>query len=269
MAGDPENVDVQQLGGANVIFGGFNDSNNCDGTFGGVVEFFIDLFVGDIQDLMEPAFENFLNTPDGAGNTPVAGAIETALGDIEIAGPIGESLGVVLDAPLFAVNEDADGITLGSDARILSTLGQPGCVPPAGTPDLAASLHVPEAFPSFGPNTPGGVPYDLGIAIASSAFNQLLKAQIECGLLQTDLDEIEFLGTTLPLTAGLVSLLIPQFNALPAGARTDRARAADDGAGDHRQRRSGGRARRAPHGPADRSISATTRSTRSASRCPT
>ena len=214
LAANPENVDVQQLGGANVIFGGFNDTNNCDGFLGGVVEFFIDLFVGDIQDLMEPAFENFLNTLDGAGNTPVAGAIESALADIEIAGPIGESLGVVLDAPLFAVNEDAAGITLGSNARILSTLGQPGCTPPPGTPNLAASLHVPEPFPSFGANTPGGVPYDLGIAISSAAFNQLLKAQIECGLLQTDLDTIEIFGNTVPLTAGLVSLLIPQFGQL-------------------------------------------------------
>ena len=212
MAGSPENVDVQQLGGANVIFGGFNDSNNCDGFLGGVVEFFIDLFVGDIQDLMEPAFENFLNTLDGAGNTPVAGAIETALAEIEITGPIGDSLGVVLDAPLFAVNEDAAGITLNSNGRILSTLGQPGCTPPPGTPDLPASLHVPEPFPSFGANTPGGVPYDLGIAISSAAFNQLLKAQIECGLLQTDLDEIDILGTTVPLTAGVAALLIPQFN---------------------------------------------------------
>jgi Glucodextranase, domain B len=214
MASNPENVDVQQLGGANVIFHEFSDTNNCDGFLGGVVEFFIDLFVGDIQDLMEPAFENFLNTQDGAGNTPVAGAIESALADIEIAGPIGESLGVVLDAPLFAVNEDAAGITLGSNARILSTLGQPGCTPPPGTPNLAASLHVPEPFPSFGANTPGGVPYDLGIAISSAAFNQLLKAQIECGLLQTDLDEIEIFGTTVPLTAGLASLLIPQFGQL-------------------------------------------------------
>jgi hypothetical protein len=172
--------------------------------------------VGDIQDLMEPAFEDFLNTADAFGNTPVAGAIETALGDIEIAGPIGESLGVVLDAPLFAVTEDASGITLGSNARITSTVGQPGCTPPPGTPDLGASVHVPEAFPGFGANTPGGgVPYDLGIAISSSAFNQLLKAQIECGLLQTDIDEIDFLGTTVPLTAGLASLLIPQFGALP------------------------------------------------------
>ena len=215
LAADPSNVDVVQLGSANVVFGGFSDSTNCAGFLGGIVEFFIDLLVGDIQDLMEPAFENFLNATDAAGNTPVAGAIETALQGIEIAGPIGESLNAVLSAPLFAVNEDASGITLGAHASIVSQLGTPGCSPPAGTPDLSASLHVPEAFPSFGANAPGGAPYDLAIAISTSAFNQLLKAQIECGLLQTELSEFELFGTTVPLTAGLLSLLLPEFASLP------------------------------------------------------
>jgi hypothetical protein len=216
LAASPENVDVQQLGGANVLFGGFSDTTDCDGWLGGVIEFFIDLLVGDIQDLMQPAFEDFLNEVDANGNTPVAGAIETALDGIEIAGPIGEGLNVVLDAPLFQVAEDATGITLGSDARVLSQVGSPGCMPPAGTPDLAASYHVPEPFPGFGANTPGGLPYDLGIAIATSAFNQLLKAQIECGLLQTDLTEFDVgTGTPLLLTAGLLGLLLPEFRALP------------------------------------------------------
>jgi hypothetical protein len=214
LAGSPQNIDVAQIGGANVIFGGFSDSNNCDGIFGGIIEFFIDLFVGDIQELMEPAFENFLNTVDAANNTPVAGAIEVALAGIELTGPIGDSLGVNLDAPLFAVTEDANGITLGSSGSITASPGLPGCMPPPGTPNLAASLHVPESFPSFGPNAPGGAPYDLAIAVSSSAFNQLLKAQIECGLLQVDLDEFAPFGNPVPLTAGLVSLLIPQFEAL-------------------------------------------------------
>jgi glucodextranase-like protein len=215
MAGAPEFVDVAQLGGANVLFGGFSDSTDCDGIFGGILELFIDLLVGDIQDLMQPAFADFLNQTDLAGNTPVAGAIEQALSDISIAGPIGESLNVDLSAPLFQVAEDANGITLGADAAIVAQIGTgPGqCSPPAGTADLSASYHVTEPFPSFGPNTPvGNLPYDLGIAISTSAFNQLLKAQIECGLLQLDLAEFEFLGNTLPLTAGLLGLLLPEFN---------------------------------------------------------
>jgi hypothetical protein len=226
MAGAPEFVDVTQSGPADVVFGGFNDSTDCQGIFGGVLEFFIDLLVGDIQDLMEPAFEDFLNQEDMAGNTAVAGAIETALSEISIAGPIGESLNVELLAPLFEVAEDNDGITLGADAAIVAQVGTgPGqCSPPPGTADLSASYHVTEPFPSFGPNTPvGNLPYGLGIAISTSAFNQLLKAQTECGLLQVDIAEFEFLGNTLPLTAGLLSALLPEFAgfnpALPLIAR--------------------------------------------------
>lgn len=215
MVGDPQFVDVEQIGGANVLFGGFSDSTDCDGIFGSILELFVGLLVGDIQSLMQPAFEDFLNQTDLAGNTPVAGAIEAALSDISIAGPIGESLNVALSAPLFEVAEDAAGITLGADAAIVAQIGTgPGhCMPPPGTADLSASYHVSEPFPSFGPNTPvGNLPYDLGIAISTSAFNQLLKAQVECGLLQTDIAEFEFLGQTLPLTAGLLAALLPEFN---------------------------------------------------------
>jgi hypothetical protein len=227
MAGAEEFVDVTQSGPVDVVFGGFADSTDCSGIFGGVLEFFIALVVDDIQDLMEPAFEGFLNAVDLAGNTAVGGAIETALSEITIAGPIGQSLNVELLAPFFDVAEDAGGITLGADAAIVAQIGNGvgQCPPPPpGTADLTASYHVSEPFPGFPQNTPAGnLPYDLGIAISTSAFNQLLKAQVECGLLQTDIAEFEFLGNTLPLTAGLLGVLLPEFNgfnpALPLVAR--------------------------------------------------
>ena len=88
------------------------------------------------------------------------------------------------------------------------------CQPPAGAPDLTASYSVDEAFPSFGTTTPeGGVPYDLALSISTSAFNQLLKAQIECGLLRMELSEIDIGGGPLPLTAGTLALIIPELNA--------------------------------------------------------
>ncbi len=214
MEGAPEFVDVEQIGGANVIFGGFQDATNCEGLLGGLLELFIGLLVGDIQDLMEPAFEDFLNTPDLVGNTPVAGAIEAALSDISIAGPIGDGLNVQLDAPLFQVVEDADGITLGSDARIAAEFGTGigQCVPPPGAPDLPGSYHVAEPFPGFAATTPvGGVPYDLGIAISTSAFNQLLKAQVECGLLQAEIRSITIGTSTIPLTGVILGLFLPEF----------------------------------------------------------
>jgi hypothetical protein len=214
-AGDPTAVDVNQNPGTlDVSFTGFNQEFTdgvCDFPLIGDL---IQLIIGDVEPLVLDGFQDFLDDPDGAGpvDAPVADAIEVALADISISGPIGEALQVNFEAPLFAVTEDNAGVTLGSDTRITASVGNdPGeCLPPVGAPDLAASYHVPESFPTFGATTPvGGLPYGLAVSISTSAFNQLLKAQIECGLLQTSLTEID-LGTGLqPVTAGLLSLFIP------------------------------------------------------------
>ncbi len=101
---------------------------------------------------------DFLSDPDGGGplDSPTANGIETALAGISIAGPVGESLGVKFDAPLFAVAEDTNGITFGSDSRFTVSIGSgPGqCQPPAGAPNLTASLAFNEGFPTFGATTP-------------------------------------------------------------------------------------------------------------------
>jgi len=218
-AGDPTIIDVNLLGSPGVVFGGFNSqftSGLCDFPLIGDL---IQLIIGDVQPIVTNGLVGFLSDPDGGGpqDAPIAEGIETALQGIQIAGPIGQGLGVLLEAPLFDVIEDNAGITLGSDARIQAQFGpNPGeCEPPPDAPDLLASLHVPEPFPSFGATTPsGGLPYGLGICISTSAFNQLLKAQIECGLLQVDITELDLLGTGTPqpVTAGLLSLLLPELS---------------------------------------------------------
>ena len=218
---DPSNIDVTQLGLVNLVFGGFSDSTNCSGLLGGLVELLIGLFIGDIQSLVEPAMEDFLNLADGNGNTPIAAAVETALADISITGPIGEGLGAIIDAPLFSVPEDVDGITLASDGRIVSNIGPDPltqCPPVAEAPDLTASFHIPETFPTFGPTTPGGgLPYGLGLCVSTSAFNQLLKANTECGLLVAQLTELALIPgfPPEPITAGDLSFFIPELAFLP------------------------------------------------------
>ena len=219
-ASDPTEVDVNQLAGIAVAFGNFDDDLQggiCDVPIIGDI---ITLFLPDIQTLFTQGFVDILDDPDGAGpqDAVIAESIEIALAGIEISGPIGESLGVVLETPIFDIPEDPDGLTLGTDTRVLAAIGTgPGeCDAPMGSPDLLASYHVVEPFPPFGPNTPGGSPYELGICISTSAFNQLLKAQIECGLLQIELSEFDFgLGTPIPLTAGALGLFVPEFNEFP------------------------------------------------------
>lgn len=243
---DPSAIDVTQLGGVSVAFGNFSDSTSCNGLLGGVVEFFIDLFVGSFENEMRDALQGFLNQVDASGNTPLAAGIETALADVEIAGPIGDALHTTLDTDLFAVDEDADGITLGSDSAftslpvasgtcfdangvelpgpvVCSTAAPCGetemclagigeCVAPPDHPDFPASYEVAEPFPVLGATTPGALPYGLGLSIGTSAFNQLLKSELECGLLTTEVEELPGVGV---LTGGLLSLLIPEIAMFP------------------------------------------------------
>jgi hypothetical protein len=202
---DPRFVDVFQNGAVDVNFTGFGQeftSGLCDFPLIGSI---IQLIVGNLEGTVEQGFEGFLNDVDPNGNTPVAGAIETALADIEISGPIGQAIGVNLDTPLFDVYEDSAGITLDADASITASLPDPLA------PDLLASYHVDEAFPPFGALSPGGLPYDLAIAISTSAFNQLLKAEIESGLLRTSLTEFDLGTGPIPLTAGFLALIVPEF----------------------------------------------------------
>jgi cysteine-rich repeat protein len=218
-ASDPTNIDVNQLGPLDVSFSNFSTSYGgiCDVA---VIGDIIQAFMPNVQNLTIGAMQNFLNDPDGSGplDSPTADAIETALAGVSITGPIGEGLGVHLDAPLFAVTEDNDGVTLGSDSRFTVSIGGgPGqCIPPVGAPNLTRSLSAPTTFPSFGATTPGtSLPYDLGIGISPAGFNQLLRAQVECGLLVGSITELDLGGGPLPLNAGLLTLLIPQMAAFP------------------------------------------------------
>jgi len=209
---DPEKVDVAQQGGVVVQFGNFSDTTNCDGFFGFIVEAFIGLVISDLQnDFVRPGLEDFLNTADAFGNTPVAGSIESALGAVEIAGPVGTAFGVDLEAPLFVILEDPEGVTLGSDARMTSTLPDPSA------PDLTASYDVSQVFPSFGPTAPNGLPYEMAVCISASAFNQLLREEVRSGLLKNTIPEFDFGFGPQPITGSLLALLLPPFSALDPG----------------------------------------------------
>lgn len=204
LASDPSLVDVSLISPVSVTLGGFGSrfvSGICDDpVLGDIVNAIIGQ--GDIQQLMQDGFEENLGDPDGSGpqDSPLAEAIEDALAGVSIAGPVGDALGGVLDAPIASIVEDAAGITLTADAAFYATTVAPGA------PDLPASYTVAETLPSFGATTPvQGLPYGMAFAISTSAMNQLLKTQIEGGLLQTEITEM--MG--IPLTAGLLSLFIP------------------------------------------------------------
>lgn len=221
-AADPSNVDVNLIGAPGLVLAGFDHtftSGVCDWFLIGDI---IQAAIGDVRPTVEAGLREFLDDDDGNGpaDSPLADAFETALADISITGPISEALGVNLEAPLQDVLEDTTGITLESKTRVTSSVGTgPGqCEPPAGTPDLTASYHIGESFPDFGSLAPPPPPYHIGIAISTSAFNQLLKAQIECGLLRVEMTEIDLglPGGPVPLTAGVLGMLIEGMQSVPA-----------------------------------------------------
>ena len=214
----PTRVDVAQLGGVSANTANFSQnftSGACDVFLIGDI---IQLIVGDLQPLVVGGLRGFLDATDGNNNTPIAAAIETALAGVDVSGSISQALSSQLDAPFFKVKETAAGITMGSNARFLTNIGtDPGqCNPPAGAPDLSASYHVSQPFPSFGSSTPNGVPYEIAMGISSSGFNQLLRSMVECGLLVATISELDLFGTgfPIPLTAGLLANFIPELGGI-------------------------------------------------------
>lgn len=214
-AGEPSKVDVRQVGDVSVALGGFESqfiSGTCTApVIGDIIQLLVSPSM--IEGMVRDGFESNLGDPDGAGpaDSPIAAAIETALGGVSIAGPIGTAIGADFGAEFSAITEDADGITFASNATITNP------APASDAPDLPASYTVAEPFPTFGATTPvGGAPYGLALAISTSAFNQLLKAQVEGGLLRSDLTSFDLGGgSVIPLTAGVLGLFIPEFASYP------------------------------------------------------
>lgn len=188
-------------------------SGSCDpDSFLGPI---VGAIAGDTSNMIRDAFGSQLGDPDGAGplDSPIADAVETALAGISIAGPVGGAVGANLQAPLIDVIEDADGMTFRSDANFGTIDPETNlrtCAEVPGAPDLLSTADLPSGLPSFGATTPGGHPYGLGLGISSSAFNQMLGAMTECGLLNSEVNE--FLG--LPITASLLRNLMPKFGDL-------------------------------------------------------
>jgi hypothetical protein len=217
-ASDPSFVDVNLVGTPAVTTSAVNYefiSGVCDGdTF--LIGDIVNLFAGpQIQSLVADGFASNLGDPDGSGplDSPIADAIETALAEISIAGSVGDAVHANLDAPFTLIDEGADAIDFRADADFFTTIGTgpSDCLPAPFAPDLDATYDVPGAYPSLGETTPGGLPYGLGLIISASAFNQLLGAMTECGILNQQLTEIPFGDVTLPVTSSVLAAIVPQF----------------------------------------------------------
>lgn len=217
-ASDPSLVDVNMTG-APVVDTGTVDyefiSGVCDSdSF--LIGDIVDAVAGpQVQTLVGEGFSGNLGDPDGTGpeDSPIADAIETALADISIAGSVGDALQAHLNAPFSGISETSSGLDMRANADFYATPGASAadCAAVPGAPDLAATYDLAGSYPQLGATTPSGDPYGLGIVSSASAFNQLLGAMTECGMLNQSLTEIDLGGSTLPITSSLLAIIAPEF----------------------------------------------------------
>lgn len=220
LAADPSKVDVNLLGTPTVdtpvvthqFMSGQCDPNSTLGPL-------INAVAGSsIQSTVNSAFVSALSN-QGAVKSPLASAIQEALGGISIAGPVGDAVKSTLDAPFTQINTDASGIDFRSNARFTTNIGTEAnqCVPAPGAPTLPATYDVPGDYPTLGATSPDGQNYGLALTVSASAFNQLLGSMTECGSLNSSITELAVGGQTLPVNSTILSLLVPAFGpGLPA-----------------------------------------------------
>ena len=212
-----EDIDVNLIGSPTVNLQGVSYefiSGICDpSTF--LLGSIINSVAGSqVESAIRNGFASQLGDPDGNGpaDSPIADAIETALAQVSIAGPVGEAVKANLKAPFTQIDETGSGIDFRSKADFYTTFGNgpTDCVQVPRAPDFTSSFDVPGVYPTLGGTSPGGQPYGLGLVISSSAFNQLLSSMTECGLLTKDLTSIN----GVPITPAFLSLLVPQFSTI-------------------------------------------------------
>ena len=203
-AADAGRIDAN-LAGVQVGFMNFATQSDC--LLGPVFDLLLPILIGDVEALAVQGFEDFLVDPDGSGpqDSVMADLVESALDELDLAGAFSDALAAEVAVAFQAVDEDEQGLTLGLDTQVTPLVQSPIAA------DLVASLRVPGPIPDFGPLTPSGEPYDLGLCLSSTLLNQVLKLQIEGGLLAVDLTQIQIFGGTANLTTGLLGLFYPSF----------------------------------------------------------
>ncbi|MBX3284415.1 MAG: hypothetical protein KF703_03650 [Actinobacteria bacterium] len=217
-----EDIDVNMVGSPTVNLQGVNYefiSGICDPSTFLIGSIINSVAGGQVESAIRNGFASQLGDPDGSGpaDSPIADAIETALAQVSIAGPVGEAVKANLKAPFTQINETSSGIDFRSNADFYTTFGNgpTDCVKIPRAPDFTSSYDVPGVYPTLGGTAPNGQSYGLGLVISTSAFNQLLSSMTECGLLTQDLTAIN----GVPITPSFLALLVPQFANLDPGAQ--------------------------------------------------
>jgi hypothetical protein len=198
---DPEFLDVNLVGTNPTV-----TTTGVDHDFTGgicsipVIEQIVSAVLPDVETLMEENLTTILGDPDGAGaaDSPVADAIEEALANVHIAGPIGDALGLTLESTLQTVINDANGLGFQATASFTADAVAPGA------PDLTHTVGWGDTLGPIGTTTPGGSGFDVAVGASASAFNQLLAGETEKGLLNVDVTQLDGQPLTLKSMLDLI-----------------------------------------------------------------
>ncbi len=177
---DPKTLRVDLTGAQQVSVSGVSHDWNGGVCSLPLISDIVDMLMPNVQNLLQSNLATSLADPDGSGpaQSPIATAIQTSLAKVQIAGPVGDSLGVTLDAPIGTVTQDANGVALSANSTFSAAGLAPGAPPQAGSLAFGTA-----AVADPGSTTPDGQGYDVAVGASITAFNQLLAAETERGLL--------------------------------------------------------------------------------------
>ncbi|MEM7309408.1 MAG: hypothetical protein AAF682_22185 [Planctomycetota bacterium] len=158
-----------------------NFNFNLDGFLGDVAELFI------IESSVKEDVEDAVAETIAAEFPP---AVEEILSAFVIEGNLFETLEIDVDisAPITGVINSSAGTTIQLDGNVAIVSSEPG------SPAVNAYRTTLTAPPPFGSTTPGGQPYEAGLAAADDFLNQVLAAGTGAGLLNGDMTTL-FEGT--------------------------------------------------------------------------
>lgn len=170
-----------------------NDVNISQCTLGSFLEFFVNLFIGTVEDAVVGAIQDQI-----AGE--IEPLIEDALNSLQINQTV-DLLDAQITLELFpsdiVIDPAGMSIMMGSNVTAPEVAkcakGGPG-----------GSLLTPSDLPAYNGMSPGGMSYHAAASISDDFANQTLFAAWEAGLLCMELSEI---GDGEPLTTDLLSLL--------------------------------------------------------------
>ncbi len=198
---DPRFVAATQLNDPTATIFAYTDKvTSCNNGLSGVLAELLD-FIEETNELIgstqiEAALESKLSV---AGGAPIAGAVETALADVQLSANLEQMLDMDLAGTVSDVQEDSGGITatFAIHPQPTDTQCSLGNLPAWACPDFAPESYMwPISDPDDWDTVIAPTPYDLLLGLNANALNPLLGALAEQGGLSsgpiTELDSCNY-----------------------------------------------------------------------------